>query len=192
MEADWEVEIGPEAPVIEALWSEFVDLRATPERLSEIAEGNQLPALSSALTALNAAESPFWTTKCDVWTPDSIDPDEMAASLEESAATQACYIDLLPRGTLVFPDLAIAERWAHATVDVLRRLPGFCCRVDLILRQALVGEIEGFGVTAYLSGCGTDGVNANIALSSALIAFTKVLCSGENATITLRASSSIG
>ena len=30
MEADWELEIGGDAPVIEAHWTGFVDLRADP------------------------------------------------------------------------------------------------------------------------------------------------------------------
>ncbi len=38
MEVDWEVEVGGGAPVIEALWMGFVDLRRNPERLGEIAE----------------------------------------------------------------------------------------------------------------------------------------------------------
>ena len=38
MEADYEVEAGGEAPVIEALWPGFVDLRLQPERIGEIQE----------------------------------------------------------------------------------------------------------------------------------------------------------
>jgi hypothetical protein len=30
------------------------------------------------------------------------------------------------------------------------------CRVDLVIRQAIAGEAEGFGVTAYLSAMGSD------------------------------------
>ena len=46
MEADWEVEIGGDAPVIEAQWPGLVDLRANPERICEIAEASAFPPLS--------------------------------------------------------------------------------------------------------------------------------------------------
>ena len=38
MEADWEVEVGGGAPVIEADWPGFVDLRGEPERVNEMEE----------------------------------------------------------------------------------------------------------------------------------------------------------
>ena len=39
MEADWEFEVGGDAPVIEARWPGFVDLRRNPERAMEFAGG---------------------------------------------------------------------------------------------------------------------------------------------------------
>src|SRR4051812_38986462 len=53
MEADWEFEIGGDAPVIEANWKGFVDLCAHPERVSELTECGELPALAEALVRLN-------------------------------------------------------------------------------------------------------------------------------------------
>ena len=38
MEADWEIEIGGDAPVIEAHWFGFVDLRIEPSRANELPE----------------------------------------------------------------------------------------------------------------------------------------------------------
>ena len=49
MEADWEVEVGGGAPVIDALWAGFVDLRRQPERIEEIAEAGKFPALAPLL-----------------------------------------------------------------------------------------------------------------------------------------------
>ena len=49
MEADWEVEVGGGAPVIEALWPGFVDLRSNPERSGEIDGGCEFPALGVRL-----------------------------------------------------------------------------------------------------------------------------------------------
>ena len=38
MEADWEFEVGGDAPVIEACWEGFIDLRKTPERARQLPE----------------------------------------------------------------------------------------------------------------------------------------------------------
>ena len=70
MEADWEIEIGGGAPIIEAHWSGLVDLRVNPERARLLPEAQQLPALCHALVRLNAPASPVWTSKCDVFVPD--------------------------------------------------------------------------------------------------------------------------
>ncbi len=47
MEADWEVEIGGEdgdsAPIIDALWPGFIDLRRFPDRVAEITEAAGFP-----------------------------------------------------------------------------------------------------------------------------------------------------
>jgi hypothetical protein len=92
MEADWEVEIGGGAPVIEALWPGFVDLRSHPDRLGEIAEAATFPPLAVLLRALNSPESPVWTSKCDVWEPET--------------AALAAYIDMLPSDGTIFSRMA--------------------------------------------------------------------------------------
>jgi hypothetical protein len=46
LEADWEVEIGSEAPVIDACWSGFVDLSSAPERASQLTEAIDFPAIA--------------------------------------------------------------------------------------------------------------------------------------------------
>ena len=111
MEADWEVEIGGDAPVIDACWDGFVDLRLDPrtdssplpdtylKRAQGLAESANLPGLSEALVQLNGLHSPAWTSKCDVWpildTAD-IDADELDAPQEDATFAWACYIDLVP------------------------------------------------------------------------------------------------
>ena len=100
MEADWEIEVGGKAPVIEARWPGFVDLRLHPERASQFPEAAELPALAVALAMLNALASPVWTSKCDVWpVVDSaeFDPDELDAPPGCGAHAMGCYVDLLPR-----------------------------------------------------------------------------------------------
>ncbi len=100
MEADWEVEIGGDAPVIEAEWPGFIDLRMQPSRISDIAEATAFLPLADFLSALNQESSQVWTSKCDVWEPD--------------LTATACYIDLLPRDGKVF------SQWQQARFSVVR------------------------------------------------------------------------
>jgi hypothetical protein len=179
MEADWEVEIGPDAPIIEAFWPGFVDLTSTPERIREIEEASKFQALGKALIRLNRPDSPVWTAKCDLWTLQQCDPDEMDAVPAESATGLACYLDLLPREGLVFSGLPEAESWARMLIGRLRISSCRCCRTDLIIRQAFAGNVEGLGITAYITACGTDSVAAANALVAALAVFVDTLCDDE-------------
>ena len=97
MEADWEFEVGGDAPIIEAHWPGFVDLREHPHQARELTEARQLPGLADALARLNAPSSPVWTSKTDVFDPGSLDTDELDATREEAKHAIACYIDLLMR-----------------------------------------------------------------------------------------------
>src|SRR5579864_2734004 len=103
MEADWEIEIGNEAPVIDAGWEGFVDLRTAPERAVAFAETKDFPALAETLVRLNAPSSPIWTSKSDLWKPDSFDADELDGPAEAGNYALACYIDLLPRDDRQWP-----------------------------------------------------------------------------------------
>ena len=177
MESDWEIELGADAPVIDAAWSGWVDLRADPARIAELPEAANFPALAAALLALNAPASPLWTAKCDLWPvddPASLDPDELGATPEECAAALACYIDCLPLATSLFPTLAAGEAWIRAAVAGLRRIASPNSRADLILRRAVSATQDGFGVTAYLTACGATEADARQALGRALDAFAQV------------------
>jgi hypothetical protein len=55
MEADWEVEIGGGAAVIEAEWPGWIDLRKQPERASEIAEAAGFAATGKAAEGIERA-----------------------------------------------------------------------------------------------------------------------------------------
>jgi hypothetical protein len=144
MEADWEVEIGGGAPVIEALWPGFVDLRSHPERVGEIAEAAAFTPLAGLLRALNSPESPVWTSKCDLWEPEP--------------GALALYIDMLPHEGTVFSERQQAEVFCREHVGRLEattlpvRLGEYS--IELVIRQAVAGETEGFGITAYLGAKG--------------------------------------
>lgn len=172
MEADWEFEIVPDAPVIDAAWDGLVDLGAAPGRVREIAETVLVPGLADVLVRLNAAASPVRTSKCDVWTPQPVDPDELDAAPAEAPCALACYIDLLSRNPFDWAGPALAEAFGRALCAALRAIPLRCCRADLVVRRALVlpGQ-ETLGITAYLVACATDRSGAESMLAQALAAF---------------------
>jgi hypothetical protein len=80
-------------------------------------------------------------------------------------------VDLLPVEGRVFAQWMQADQFCRGWVARLDPLPLPNCRIDLIVRQAIAGEEEGFGVTAYLSGTGKNRSTAAEALSVALAAF---------------------
>jgi hypothetical protein len=104
MEADWEFELGADAagqaaPVIDAAWPGWVDLRRSPELARQLPEAAAFPALAEALIRLNSAASPVWSAKCDYWSSleaGEFDPDELDAPPGCTSHATGCYIDLLP------------------------------------------------------------------------------------------------
>ena len=176
MEADWEVEIGGQAPVIHTDWAGFIDLRLAPERVRQLPETNQLPALAGTLFRLNSPSSPVWTSKCDVWHPDTFDPDELDAPPGERNCAIACYIDLLPRGDQPWTDPMDAVAACKILCVRLRVVALRRCRVDLVVRRASIAPGPlGLGITAYFTGCGSTSADAATALASALAAFVASL-----------------
>ena len=180
MEADWEFELGGDAPIIEAYWSGFVDLRSQPERVSELIECRELPALADALARLNGAESPVWTSKTDVFILGRIDPDEMDAKAEEAIEGAACYIDLVLRNPN-WDSPAAAEQGCKSLCAKLRSINLRCCRADIVVRTVLVGAKNGLGATAYLSACGQTRPDAIVRLGEGLAAFVEAFTSSGDA-----------
>lgn len=179
VEADWEFEVGGDAPVIEAWWAGLVDLRQSPASVVDIPEAVELPTLGDVLIRLNGAFSPVWTSKCGLWTSDDFelfDADEFDAPAGGTAYTHGCYIDLLPRdeGQWATADgiAAACKSWSAG----FRRLPLRSCRADLVIRSAFTPpERMHLGVTAYLTGSGFTAIEALAALGAALARFADVL-----------------
>ncbi len=181
MDADWEVEIGGGAPIIEAHWQGFVDLRRNPERIGEIAEVGNLPALAGLLLKLNATPSPLWTSKCDVWVPE--------------VGGLACYVDLLPRNTSAFSEWRNVEGfcrdWARRLsaregpeisasakihpIQIAGRDAGSEAAITLVVRQAVTSQWEGFGITAYFSAGASNVQGAEAAIAAAMVAFSNAI-----------------
>ena len=197
MEADWAAEIGPRLDRICTDWPGFIDLRAEPGALGNIGEAGPGSALEEALAALNAAESPVLTCKCDRWAvpPEELDPYELEASRETAQAGAASYVDIVLRDGEVFASFDAHEAWARQAALRLRAMPLANGRVDLVIRAALGEESGGFGMTLYAIGCGADAGGAEAAWAAILRAAVAVTMSEARSLATLgtaRASSSIG
>lgn len=177
MEADWELELGSDAPIIDAHWSGFIDLRNSPNRIADLQEIQVLPALADILVRLNAPTSPVWTAKCDVWqVVEPIDPYELDAAPETATHALACYIDLLPRSDQQWPIPPCIAAACKAACERLRTVPLGCCRVDLVARQASIAPgIDDLGITAYITACGPEDAAARHRLAAAATAFADTL-----------------
>lgn len=181
MEADWEIEIGGDAPIIDAAWLGLVDLRGEPKRVHEIAETARLPGLAEALLQLNGLRSPVWTAKCDVWAPSDFDPDEMEGDRAEARLALACYLDMLPRkdDEWSLPEAAVDS--CKAWRAKLQHVSLANCRVDFVIRRAWITSAhQSLGVTAYLTACGEDLDSAVCVLRAALAALADVVAPDSN------------
>ena len=187
MEADWEFEVGGDAPVIEACWPGFVDLRWTPwsardlpGRVRSLPEVIQFPALAAVLERLNSQRSPVWTSKCDFWPvlgAEEFDADELDAPSGCSAHAMGCYVDLLPKSDQQWPFPGMVEAACKHLCAKLRVVPLRCSRVDLIVRRAQIApDLMDTGITAYVTACGATVAGAKAVLEAALATFTNVLC----------------
>ena len=180
MEADWEFEIGGEAPVIEAWWPGFIDLRRELASIVAIPEAMELPTLGNVLVRLNAPHAALWTSKCGLWTSndaEQFDADEFDAPPGGTACTHGCYIDLLPRDEQQWQSADVIEAACTSWCARYRALPLRSCRADLIIRRAFTPpERMDLAVTAYLTGSGSTAAEALAVLEAALPRFADVLC----------------
>lgn len=183
MEADWSVEIGGGAPVIDAAWEGLVDIRNFPERVNTLQEIAGLPSLKEGLLYLNAPGSRVWTSKCDFWEMDGeeLDPRELGAEARFCHAGLACYIDVLSRQELDMATFERVEQWARGAVKELQEIPSPNCRIDLVVREAVTQETSGFGLTVYVIGCGAIPSQAKESLGKALEISIPALCVGISA-----------
>jgi hypothetical protein len=187
MEADWEFEIGADAPIIDACWPGFVDLRwiaqSGPDlraRVHGLPEAVQLPSLAVALERLNSDHSPVWTSKCDFWPalqPGDFDADELDAPTGNFTHAAGCYIDLLPKSDRRWTHPRMAAAVCKNWCALLHALPLRSCRVDLIIRRAVIApDLTDAGITAYFTACGSVSAEASQTLDAALAAFVDALC----------------
>lgn len=200
MEADWSAEIAPDLPQIIVPWSSYTadqslawrDLRlASPQldsAIRSIPAAAAEPALADALRTLHAPGSPWFTSKCDLWTTTPADPETAdtaapdpyefdAADLVTATVTNtnpaplhlcASYLDILSSNPALFASFAAHEKLLNQLTATLRAQPQRHARVDLVLRAAGIHNAHGFAFTAYAAGCGLAAEDARRAWQQAL------------------------
>jgi len=170
MLSDWTAECGPDDPVLVVPWSDpdnpsrhFIDLRENPYDLDWLEEAAQHPPLLHALRALNAARSPVFSAKCDVWemTADELDPLRIELDLipEDASSGIASYIDLVWRERSIFVSLHQHEQLIHRLSRLVAPLDHHYATVECVLRPALLdltGPQEGFAISLYVKALGHD------------------------------------
>jgi len=82
MQADFAVELGPDAPALEIPWRSndpqvrYYDLKSHPELVQQLPEAQAYPELASFLSRVNAGGFSLTTAKCDAWSTSEVTPEE--------------------------------------------------------------------------------------------------------------------
>ena len=179
MLAEWSVECAPDDPVLVVPWSSdataaadapaphFIDLRENPYDLDHLPEAEQYPPLMHALRALNAGRSPVFTAKCDAWSLEEEELEQLRINLdldfrlaaEDTPAGFASYIDILLRDRPLFISFHQNEQLLHRLVRRSAPLDHPYAMLDCVIRPALVdltGPQEGFAISLYIKALGPD------------------------------------
>lgn len=189
MLCEWAVECGADDPVLVLPWSDpddpsrhFIDLRENPDDLDWLEEASQHPSLLHALRALNAARSPVFTAKCDVW---KLADDELEALRheldiipEDGGFGLASYIDLLWRERSIFVSFHQHEQLMHRIARLAAPLEHSYAMVECVLRPALLDLTipqEGFAISLYIKAIGYDEQAAEARWGAALIDISTLL-----------------
>ncbi len=172
MHAELTLDLGPESPALEVPWVAetgndevdspgFVDLRAHPQRVRELAEVRAYPPLGEFLLAVNAANSPLATAKCDGWTTHEIAEEELAFGATLKFVT---YVDLIFVDHAEQASQARHEEFAQGLCRLLQRAPEIPCSAECVLRRCYFHDLsrdavtsrDGFCLTLYCTGFGEE------------------------------------
>jgi len=159
----------------------YVDLRREPERIGEVLEAREHPALGRTLLRLNAPESQWATAKCDRWVLDEEDLETASLDLDRDVPFEAgvgSYIDFYYRDAGLFGSLehyrALLVRLVQAANAAGERNEPEAL-LELTLRRCVADGREGFAVTAL----GREPADAEAKWAAALAALTQILLADD-------------
>jgi hypothetical protein len=197
MRASWAIAMGEDSPVLVVPWHiaswqdkggrvAYVDLRVHPERISEIPEARENPALAQVLAHLNEPGSLWATAKCDRW---ALDEDDLATAaldldIESAQAGIGSYIDLYLRNAADFASLEhhrdLLQRLVH-TAEAVAGVP--TAILELTLRRCIAEGTEGYAITVFLYAIGENAAQAQASWGAALATLAHILLSGTASAI---------
>lgn len=191
MKAEWTIALGAESPALAVPWHgddarmAYVDLRAHPERISEIPETRKNPVLAHVLAILNAPESPWATAKCDRWELDEEDIETAALELDldDAQAGIGSYIDLYLRDAAEFASLEGHRDRLERLTRAAEGSEPTAAMLELTLRHCVAEGVEGYAITAFLYAIGEDAARAQAAWEAALTTLAHILLSGTRAAL---------
>jgi hypothetical protein len=189
MEADYSIELGPEAPALELPWEDpegrwnYVELRGgeagsdwernLKRQIDRIPEARQFPALRRFLLAANSPLSAWQTAKCSVW-PDTTDPAE---NDYQAGYVHSGYIDLFlaEPNTELRGDLPAHERMAKELAQRLAEDKTLEAMAEVVVRRCYFHREQdaedsdaGYSLTLFLVGYGKSAAEASQCLASAM------------------------
>jgi hypothetical protein len=172
MDADYSIELGPDAPALELPWQDpdgqlaYIDLRSKAEGIEQIPEARQFPALRKLLVEVNSLQSAWQTAKCDVWT-EAVDAAE---NLYGAKFSLSCYVDLVLSATwkALRDSLELHEQMARQIAQALEADDSLDASAEIVVRRcyfhreiapdeepSMDDSDAGYCLTLYLSGFGT-------------------------------------
>lgn len=192
MLTEWSALCSPEDPVLVVPWSDpqrqvsFVDLRNNPYDFDAIPEAVHYPALLQALRALNAARSPVFTAKCDVWSMTAQEISALGLEMDldsaETRAGLAGYIDVLFRDRATFTSAAQQQQLIARLLRQAAALEHPAASLECVLRPALLDlgmPQEGYAISIYIKALGPDPSHAAEHWGAALADVVRVLRSRD-------------
>lgn len=163
MQAEYDVELGREDPVLEMPWSSedgavrYHDVKCHPELVLQIAEAEVFPELGAFLRRVNASGFPLQTAKCDIWYSREISAEE---EIFGAACKLVSYVDLVFTADDARSSFEEHESLAQGLCQLLQRAPEIAATVALVIRRCYYHgrgndsdeSTSGFCLTAYVSG----------------------------------------
>ena len=137
MQADFSVELGPDAPALEIPWRSddpqvrYYDLKNHPELVQQIPEAVAFPELGSFLSRINATGFPLATAKCDVWLNSEVAPEEEIFGDRKFVS----YIDLIFADEADRRSFEKHEVFCRKLCRLLSHAPEIAATVELVIRH---------------------------------------------------------
>ncbi|OAI56673.1 hypothetical protein AYO50_00360 [Acidobacteria bacterium SCGC AG-212-P17] len=137
MQADFSVELGPDAPALEIPWRSddprvrYYDLKNHPELVQQIPEVIAFPELGAFLTRMNATGFPLATAKCDTWLSNEVDPEEEVFGDRKFVS----YVDLIFVDEADQRSFEKHEAFSRELCRLLSHAPEIAATVELVIRH---------------------------------------------------------